>query len=95
MVLRFARNLDPKIVTQNPESLVGAERVFSQLNLIKTKNRNRLNVTTCEALLHTKQLVSNVKCINFQPAKNFLTCNLRSKNVEKPDETEEIADILF
>lgn len=34
-----------------PHSSAAAERVFSQLNLIKTKVRNRLEIKTCDAIL--------------------------------------------
>ncbi|KAJ8912030.1 hypothetical protein NQ315_000523 [Exocentrus adspersus] len=37
-----------------PHSSASAERVFSQLNLLKTKCRNRLDVSTCESILHAK-----------------------------------------
>lgn len=41
-----------------PHSSAAAERVFSQLFLLKTKTRNRLDVDTCSSILHTKELVS-------------------------------------
>ena len=40
-----------------PHSSAGAERQFSILSVIKTKNRNKLNISTVSALMKTKQLV--------------------------------------
>jgi hypothetical protein len=36
-----------KIVLSLPHSSTTAERIFSQLSLIKSKTRNKLNITTC------------------------------------------------
>ncbi|XP_067123238.1 zinc finger protein 862-like [Centruroides vittatus] len=52
-----------------PHSSACVERVFSQLNLIKTKIRNRLQVDTCNAFLLSKELLKtqNRKCYDWIP----------------------------
>lgn len=47
------------IVFTLPHSSASVERVFSQINLNKTKIRNRLNTDTLNAILHTKNLISS------------------------------------
>lgn len=50
-----------------PHSSANVERYFSQINLNKTATRNRLKSNTLEALLLTKDLVSeNGECHNFK-----------------------------
>lgn len=58
-----------------PHSSAAAERVFSQLNLIKTKIRNRLLTETCHALLHTRELLDDSFCFNFKPKMSLLQNN--------------------
>lgn len=55
-----------------PHSSASAERIFSQLNLIKNKQRNRLLPETCNALLMAKNLLGNNKCYEWTPEKNLL-----------------------
>lgn len=71
-----------------PHSSANAERVFSQLNLIKTKNRNKLKTETCNSLLHTKSFLGRQKCYEFDPP----DCLLR-QNVSQDDVIDE--DITF
>nr|XP_015840040.1 PREDICTED: uncharacterized protein LOC107398966 [Tribolium castaneum]XP_015840041.1 PREDICTED: uncharacterized protein LOC107398966 [Tribolium castaneum]XP_015840042.1 PREDICTED: uncharacterized protein LOC107398966 [Tribolium castaneum] len=59
-----------------PHSSAAAERIFSQLSLIKTKNRNKLNIFTCNYLLHTKYLLKDKCCFNFEPLKSLMSRNL-------------------
>lgn len=61
-----------------PHSSATAERIFSQLNLIKTKLRNRLNVETCSSLIFTKQLLGEFKCYEFEPCDSLLNCNINN-----------------
>ncbi|XP_011876164.1 PREDICTED: zinc finger MYM-type protein 1-like [Vollenhovia emeryi] len=56
-----------------PHSSAAAERTFSQLTLMKTKIRNRLDVDTCEAVLHAKGLFDESKCFNWQPSSTLQT----------------------
>lgn len=55
-----------------PHSSVAAERIFSQLSIIKTKYRNKLNMDTCDALLLTKQLTENTSCFSWKPPDELL-----------------------
>jgi hypothetical protein len=48
-----------------PHSSATVERVFSQVNLNKTKIRNRLSPETLSGIMHTKQLLKNRTCFNF------------------------------
>ena len=51
-----------------PHANVDVERVFSSVNLIKTKTRNRLHTETVGALLKVKRKVSKTGgCCNFTP----------------------------
>lgn len=75
-----------------PHSSASAERQFSNLNLIKTKNRNKLNISTCDALLHVKSLVSSNSCYSFNPSQHLLSLNI-TKNEESDD--EELNDLTF
>ncbi|CAH1108534.1 unnamed protein product [Psylliodes chrysocephalus] len=61
-----------------PHFSASAERMYSQLFLIKTKPRNRLLIETCQNLLHTKFYVSecNKVCYNFTPNDEILKRNV-------------------
>lgn len=48
-----------------PHSSATVERIFSQVNLNKTKIRNKLSTDTLQGILHTKQLLKNKSCYNF------------------------------
>lgn len=47
-----------------PHSSTAVERVFSQLNLLKTKQQNRLTDALC-ALLHAKRTLADSSCYGF------------------------------
>lgn len=51
-----------------PHSSAAAERIFSQLSLIKTNTRNRLYIRTCDALISSKELFKGSKCFEWNPA---------------------------
>lgn len=55
-----------------PHSSAAAERVFSQLFLIKNKIRNRLDIGTCESILHTKALLNDDTCYTWVPPSDLL-----------------------
>lgn len=57
-----------------PHSSAMVERVFSEVNLLKTKQRNSLSTDTIVGLLHTKRLLSSDTCYNFE-----ITNELRNK----------------
>lgn len=48
-----------------PHSSANVERVFSAVNLIKTKNRNRLSTEAIVGLLHTKRYIGDGNCYDF------------------------------
>jgi len=48
------------------------ERIFSNLNLIKTKLRNRLRIQSCSALLYAKEILNNTKCYTWKPSQEVL-----------------------
>lgn len=48
-----------------PHSSAAAERGFSAINLNKTKIRNKLENETLCGILHTKALLKNTNCYNF------------------------------
>lgn len=66
-----------KCIMSLPHSSAAAERVFSQLKVIKTKIRNKLLVPTCESLLHAKDMlrVQNKKCYEWVPTSNIVNYN--------------------
>ncbi|KAJ3646043.1 hypothetical protein Zmor_023654 [Zophobas morio] len=76
-----------------PHSSATVERTFSQLTLIKTKNRNRLQIETCNALLHTKALLNGQKCYEFVPSVSLLKKNFDTNN--NRDVNDEIEDLTF
>lgn len=60
-----------------PHSSAAAERVFSQLFLLKSKTRNRLDVDTCCSILHVKELLNNDTCFTWTPSADLLKRKLR------------------
>ncbi|KYN30271.1 hypothetical protein ALC57_00266 [Trachymyrmex cornetzi] len=56
-----------------PHSNADCERLFSQINLIKTKTRNKLITSTINGLLLTKQRVQG-NCLNYEPSKQEYSC---------------------
>lgn len=50
-----------------PHSSAAAERIFSQLFLLKSKIRNRLSIETCSNILHVKELLGNETCYSWSP----------------------------
>lgn len=57
-----------------PHSSACVERVFSQLNMIKTKQTNRLGVFTSSNRLLAKQAISRqeVPCYQWQPSTSLI-----------------------
>lgn len=48
-----------------PHSTAAVERIFSTVNLNKTKLRNRLSTDTLKGILHSKNLLKDQSCFNF------------------------------
>lgn len=79
-----------KIIMSLPHSSATAERVFSQLNLVKTKTRNRLIVKTCGSLLHIKDMfkTEGTTCFNWQPSLRMINYSnglLMSSDIPEED----------
>ncbi|XP_036234247.2 SCAN domain-containing protein 3 [Bactrocera oleae] len=54
-----------------PHSNADSERIFSHINLIKTKTRNNMMVSTVNGILLAKQGVkSNVNCTTYEPSQS-------------------------
>ncbi|CAH1099871.1 unnamed protein product [Psylliodes chrysocephalus] len=55
-----------------PHSSAAAERMFSQVTLLKTKCRNRLEIETLDSILHVKELLSEQPCYSWEPSVSLL-----------------------
>ncbi|KAG0420405.1 hypothetical protein HPB47_003508 [Ixodes persulcatus] len=55
-----------------PHSSAAAERIFSAVNNMKTKQRNRLATSTVSGLLYTKQMLGSSSCFDFPIGKELL-----------------------
>uniref|UniRef100_H2ZUP9 HAT C-terminal dimerisation domain-containing protein n=1 Tax=Latimeria chalumnae TaxID=7897 RepID=H2ZUP9_LATCH len=63
-----------------PHSNASCKQVFSKINLIKTKPRNRLNTDTINDLLHTSQCVNlSGGCVKFKLTETMLRSVTSSK----------------
>ncbi|CAH0719096.1 unnamed protein product, partial [Brenthis ino] len=76
-----------------PHANADSERIFSAVNLIKTKQRNRLLTSTINATLLAKQYISrkHSNCTTFKPTPEIIT------KIKKPSDYEKNAteDILL
>ncbi|XP_030756273.1 uncharacterized protein LOC115888841 [Sitophilus oryzae] len=68
-----------------PHSTATVERIFSAINLNKTKTRSSLNTDTLCGMLHTKSFFKNANevCHNFPIEKELLKNAKKWKNVER------------
>ena len=64
-------NLALKVLSL-PTSNVEVERLFSKVNLCKTKSRNKMNVETLTSLIITSELVGETGCMNFKPSNELV-----------------------
>ncbi|KAF9408115.1 hypothetical protein HW555_012089 [Spodoptera exigua] len=64
-----------KVLLVLPFSNACVERVFSQLKLIKSDQRNRLNTDTIAALMATKAAVKNAT--TFEPSKALMHAKIK------------------
>ena len=55
-----------------PHSSASVERIFSAVNRMKTKARNKLSTETISGLLHTKQLLKGAFCYDFNVTNSLL-----------------------
>ena len=72
-----------------PHSSAAAERIFSMVSNIKTKHRSRLQTQTLNSLLHSKALLQNVNCKNWQPSSDLLKRMTDKKWSSAEDKEEE------
>ncbi|XP_050543430.1 uncharacterized protein LOC126906716 isoform X1 [Daktulosphaira vitifoliae] len=74
-----------------PHSSVDCEQIFSQVNLIKTKIRNRLQVESLNGLLLSSEHIKSVSCENFTPTKSML--NLMNSKMYSYEEAKETVEL--
>lgn len=82
-----------------PHSSASVERIFSQLNLIKTNKTNRLHVATAANRILAKQAISrqDVPCYNWEPSRSLIDdlkngkCHQRYENRLKETRKMELA----
>ena len=55
-----------------PISSADCERIFSQVNIIKTKSRNRFKVKNVEKVIQVKQSLGDGGCKSFVPTAEML-----------------------
>ncbi|CAH0560650.1 unnamed protein product [Brassicogethes aeneus] len=85
-----------------PHANADCERVFSKVNLLKTKLRNKLIVETVNGTLLAAEATKGPKrdgnCINFEPTKEMYS-RMTKDNLydlkKKDDVSEDVPDILF
>lgn len=53
-------------------SSANVEKIFSAINLMKTKERNKLNTESITGLLHAKKFIGNSNCYTFPVEKQLL-----------------------
>lgn len=66
-----------------PFSNASVERIFSELNQIKTSSRNCLNTNTISSILYSKQSIIQANgIVQFEPTRKMLDCKIWNKNNE-------------
>lgn len=71
-----------------PHSSANVERVFSQINLIKTDSRNLISSATLSRLLHTREYLNGKSCYNFPISKELF--KLHSNKMYRNDKNYEL-----
>ena len=56
-----------------PHSSAAVEKIFSQVNLIKTDTRNRLNTESVNGLILAKENGGNMPCYDWEPSLKMIT----------------------
>jgi len=77
-----------------PHSSAATERIFSSLNLIKTKIRNKLHIQTCDSLLQAKEILNNKECYKWEPFKQLLK-HFSTYSFKNNDENNNYDDIII
>lgn len=70
-----------------PHSSAAVERVFSQINLMKTKLRNQLNTPTLIGMLHSQATYDRASCHNFKIKPSHLQ-RMTSSQLYRPDSAQ-------
>lgn len=62
-----------------PQSSANVERIFSQHNIVKTEIRNRLDIVTSNAPLHSKDMDGGqpIRCYDFIPSEAMINTKLK------------------
>lgn len=77
-----------------PHSNATCERIFSKINSVETKTRNKLITSTVSATVITSECIKRgiENCVNFQPTKEMFdrktSFNLYPTSQSKTDDTE-------
>jgi len=78
-----------------PFSNASVERIFSQMNTVLSKLRNKLHVRSVEAILQIKHglLRNSLTCASFTPSNEMLR-NFMAKAETEHDEQDVIDDLF-
>ena len=70
-----------------PHSSAAVERIFSQINLLKTKMRNKMNTATLNGLLHAKTTFDSATCHDFKILPSHL--NRMTEEIYKAEDQQQ------
>lgn len=76
-----------------PHSNADCERIFSKVNLIKTKQRNKIITPTLNGLLLANQIVSMEGCVNFEPNSDMIGKVNNNMYDEVDEDIHEVLDM--
>lgn len=78
-----------------PHANADSERIFSAVNLIKTRQRNCLLTSTINATLLTKQFISrkHSNCTSFKPSPDMIIKIKKPSNYEKDSDEVTLGDV--
>jgi len=76
-----------------PHSNADCQRIFSKINLIKLKTRNRLNTDTIQGCIFASQEIkmNTNNCVDYHPTKKMIN-SMTSQNVYEKENKERIKD---
>ena len=70
-----------------PHSSAAVERIFSQINLLKTETRNKMNTATLNGLLHAKTTFDSATCHDFKILPSHL--NRMTEEIYKAEDQQQ------